>query len=285
MIETDHPTLSIRRQCQLIGLNRATYYAQPAEETADNLNLMRRIDEQYLKTPFYGIRRMTAQLQRDGYEVNHKRIARLMRCMGIQAIFPRKSLSQSGKEHAIYPYLLRGLKIDRIDQVWSTDITYVPMVQGFMYLVAIIDWHSRYVLAWRLSNTLDTAFCLEALNEALAHRRPDIFNTDQGAQFTSNDFTQRLLQAEVRISMDGRGRALDNIFVERLWRSVKYEDIYLKNYATVPTLAKGINDYFQFYNDQRLHQSLDYRTPAEVYYEMSNPVIPRQSQNELILLT
>lgn len=284
MIETGHPTLSIRRQCQLIGLNRATYYSEPSGETALNLELMRRIDEQYLKTPFYGIRRMTAQLQREGHEVNHKRIARLMRHMGIQAIFPRKRLSQPGEGHTIYPYLLRGVKIERTDQVWSIDITYVPMAQGFMYLVAIIDWHSRYVLAWRLSNTLDTTFCLEALNEALAHRQPEIFNTDQGAQFTSNDFTNRLLEAEVRISMDGRGRALDNIFVERLWRSVKYEDIYLKNYETVPALEKGMSDYFRFYNHERLHQSLGYRTPAEVYYGLG-AVNSQQSENELILLT
>jgi putative transposase len=285
MIETGHSTLSIRRQCQLIGLNRATYYAEPSRETALNLDLMRRIDEQYLKTPFYGIRRMTAQLQREGHAVNHKRIARLMRHMGIQAIFPRKRLSQPGEGHTIYPYLLRGVKIERTDQVWSIDITYVPMAQGFMYLVAIIDWHSRYVLAWRLSNTLETAFCLDALNETLVHRQPEIFNTDQGSQFTSHDFTHRLLEAEVRISMDGRGRALDNIFVERLWRSVKYEDIYLKNYATVPALEKGLSDYFRFYNHERLHQSLGYRTPAEVYYGPLGSVNSLQSENELILLT
>ncbi len=285
MIETDHPTLSIRRQCQLIGLNRATYYAEPAGETALNLELMHRIDEQYLKTPFYGIRRMTAQLERDGHEVNHKRIARLMWLMGIQAIFPRKRLSQPGEGHTIYPYLLRGLRIERTDQVWSTDITYIPMAQGFMYLVAIIDWHSRYVLAWRLSNTLATAFCLQALNDALAHGQPDIFNTDQGAQFTSNNFTARLLAAEVRISMDGRGRALDNIFVERLWRSVKYEDIYLKNYETVPDLEKGMSDYFHFYNHERLHQNLGYRTPAEVYHGALAPLRTQLFPNELILVT
>ncbi len=285
MIESDHPTLSIRRQCQLIGLHRGTYYSEPSGETALNLKLMRRIDEQYLKTPFYGIRRMTAQLQREGHEVNHKRIARLMRHMGIQAIFPRKRLSQPGEGHTIYPYLLRGVKIERTDQVWSIDITYVPMVQGFMYLVAIIDWYSRYVLAWRLSNTLETAFCLDTLNEVLALGQPEIFNTDQGSQFTSNDFTHCLLEAEVRISMDGRGRALDNIFVERLWRSVKYEDIYLKNYETVPALKKGMCDYFRFYNHERLHQSLGYRTPAEIYFGTLLSVNSQQSLNELILLT
>jgi putative transposase len=266
MIDPKHPDISIRRQCDLIGLNRSSFYMKPASESSLNLELMRQIDEQYLKTPFYGVRRMTVILQRQGYKVNHKRIARLMRIMGVQALFPRKDLSQSAQGHQIYPYLLRGVKIQHVNQVWSTDITYVPMTQGFMYLVAIIDWWSRYVLTWRLSNTLDGDFCLATLKQVLEHGQPEIFNTDQGAQFTAKDFTQYLLDADVKISMDGKGRALDNIFVERLWRSVKYEDIYLKNYESVPALQKGLQDYFQFYNYERPHQSLNYRVPAEVYY-------------------
>jgi putative transposase len=265
MIETHHPDLSIRRQCELIRLNRSTFYTEPAGETAFNLHLMRRIDEQYLRTPFYGYPRMTAALRRKGYTVNRKRVARLMQKMGLQAVFPRQKLSQPAPGHKIYPYLLRGLSITQPNQVWSADITYSPLVQGFMYLVAIIDWYSRYVLAWRLSNTLEGTFCLAALDEALQHSRPTIFNTDQGAQFTALAFTGRLTDAQVRISMDGRGRALDNIFVERLWRSVKYEDIYLKDYAAVPALTSGLHDYFQFYNHERPHQSLNYRVPADVH--------------------
>jgi putative transposase len=265
MIETSHPELSIRRQCELIGLNRATYYGQPTGETPFNLHLMRLIDEQYLRTPFYGYPRMTVELQRQGYEVNRKRVARLMQLMGLQAVFPRKRLSQPAPGHTIYPYLLRGVAITHPNQVWSADITYIPMRQGFMYLVAVIDWYSRYVLAWQLSNTLDETFCLAALDAALQRGQPDIFNTDQGAQFTSHAFTGRLTDASIRISMDGRGRALDNIFIERFWRSVKYEDVYLKNYDQVPALASGLHDYVYFYNHDRPHQSLDYRVPADVY--------------------
>jgi putative transposase len=266
LIDANHPDLSIRRQCNLIGLNRSSFYMKAGNESPLNLELMRQIDEQYLKTPFYGVRRMTVILRRQGYEVNHKRIARLMRTMGLQALFPRKNLSQPAQGHQIYPYLLRNMKIDHINQVWSTDITYVPMAQGFMYLVAIIDWLSRYVLTWQLSNTLDGAFCLATLQRALVKQQPEIFNTDQGAQFTAHDFTQCLLDADVKISRDGKGRALDNIFVERLWRSVKYEDIYLKNYDSVPALQKGLQDYFQFYNHERPHQSLNNHVPADVYY-------------------
>jgi putative transposase len=283
MVDKEHPQISIRRQCELIGLNRSTYYAEPAGETALNLELMRRIDEQYLKTPFYGVRRMTVSMQWQGYAINHKRIARLMRLMGIQAVFPRKNLSQPGKGHKIYPYLLRGLEIKYPDQVWSADITYIPLLNGFMYLVAIIDWHSRYVLNWRLSNTLEAAFCLESLTQALAHGQPEIFNTDQGAQFTATAFTNRLLDANVLISMDGKGRALDNIFIERLWRSLKYEDIYLKDYAAVPALEKGLCDYFRFYNHERPHQSLGYQTPAQVYHGADYPMFILQPANELIL--
>jgi putative transposase len=227
---------------------------------------MRLIDEQYLRTPFYGWPRMTAYLRREGHAVNHKRVQRLMHKMGLQAIYPKPKTSTADKAHTIYPYLLRGLEIGRPNFVWSADITYVPMHQGFMYLVAIMDWFSRYVLTWQLSNTLDGYFCLDALQQALQQGRPEIFNTDQGAQFTANAFTACLQRAEIQISMDGRGRALDNIFIERLWRSVKYEDIYLKDYAAVPELAAGLADYFTFYNDERPHQSLDYRTPAEVHF-------------------
>jgi putative transposase len=266
MIECDHLDISVRRQCALIGLNRSIFYSELVGESTLNLHLMRLIDEQYLRTPFYGYPKMTIELQRQGYTVNHKRVARLMRKMGLQALVPYQKLSQPTPGHQIYPYLLRGLAITRSDQVWSTDITYIPMVHGFMYLVAIIDWYSRYVIAWQLSNTLDGAFCLDTLNMALEQGRPEIFNTDQGSQFTAQAFTGRLLAADIRISMDGRGRALDNIFVERLWRSVKYEDIYLKDYETVPALTGGLQDYFDFYNYERPHQSLGYRVPSEVYH-------------------
>jgi putative transposase len=226
MIETTHPAISIRRQCQLIGLNRATFYIEPASETPFNLLLMRLIDEQYLRTPFYGYPKMTAYLCRAGYLVNHKRIARLMQKMGLQSALPLRRTTIPAKNDQIYPYLLRGLAITKPNQVWCADITYVPLPHGFMYLVAVMDWYSRYVLAWQLSNTMDVSFCLTALNRALQQGQPDIFNTDQGAQFTAHAFTDRLQAAQIRISMDGRGRFFDNIFIERLWRSVKYEDIY-----------------------------------------------------------
>jgi len=244
MIEPHHPDISIRRQCELFGLNRSTYYYTPAGESEFNLHLMRLIDEQYLKTPFYGWPRMTAYLQREGYAVNHKRVQRLMQLMGLQAIYPKRKTLVAGKGHKVYPYLLRGLEITQPNQVWSADITYVPMQRGFMYLVAILDWFSRYVLAWQLSNTLDGRFCLDALQQALLLDQPDIFNTDQGVQFTALEFTNCLETAGVRISMDGRGRVFDNIFIERLWRSIKYEDIYLKDYASVPELGTGLDDYF-----------------------------------------
>lgn len=266
MIETSHPNLSIRRQCDLLGLNRATFYHQPAGETALNLALMRVLDEQYTRTPFYGYRKMTARLQQLGYRVNHKRVARLLGKMGLQAIYPRPRTSSADQQHRKYPYLLRGLTLTQPNQVWSADITYVPMVQGFMYLVAIMDWFSRFVLTWQLSNTLDGLFCLEALRLALHTGKPDIFNTDQGVQFTAHDFTDELETNQIRISMDGRGRAFDNIFIERLWRSVKYEDIYLHDYGTVGALEKGLGNYFHLYNYERPHQSLAYRTPAEIHF-------------------
>jgi putative transposase len=272
LIEPDKPQISIRRQCELVGLNRASYYYQGASESALNLELMRQIDEQYLKTPFYGWPRMTAYLQRQGYQINHKRVQRLMRKMGIQAIYPRPRPNYERHEHKIYPYLLKGLQIERPNQVWSTDITYIPLQNGFMYLVAVIDWYSRYILSWQLSNTLDGHFCQVALQQALSQGQPEIFNTDQGVQFTATDFTNILQQAQIKISMDGRGRALDNIFIERFWRSLKYEDIYVWEYATVPDLWAGLQRYFRLYNLERLHQSLGYRTPAEVHFAQ-NPTV------------
>jgi putative transposase len=257
--------LSVRRQCELLGLSRSGLSYEPAGESAENLRLMRRIDEQSTACPFYGSRRMTEWLIQQGEEVNRKRVRRLMRVMGLEAIYPKPRLSTPGKGHKVYPYLLRGVAIERADQVWSADITYVPMTGGFMYLAAVIDWFSRYVVAWRLSNTLDGSFCLEMLEDALRGGRQEVFNTDQGVQFTAAAFTGRLESAGVAVSMDGRGRALDNVFVERLWRSVKYEDIYIRGYEAVPELHRGLGRYFGFYNDERLHQSLGYRTPAAVY--------------------
>jgi putative transposase len=267
LVEPEHPELSVRRQCELLGLNRSSLYYEPATETAANLRLMRRIDEQYTAHPFYGSRKMTRWLTAQGEVVNRKRVQRLMQVMGLEAIYPKPKLSVAGRGHRIFPYLLRDVAIERVDQVWSTDITYIPLATGFMYLAAVIDWYSRYVLAWRLSNTLEGTFCLEMLDEALGRGRPEVFNTDQGAQFTAEAFTGKLLSVGVAVSMDGRGRGLDNVFVERLWRSVKYEDVYLKWYETVPELAQGLGRYFAFYNEERLHQALGYRTPADVYWE------------------
>ncbi len=224
------------------------------------------VDKIYTRCPFYGSRRIRAQLNRDnGWKLNRKLIQRLMRFMGIRGIAPGPDTSKKHPEHKIYPYLLRDLTINKINQVWSTDITYIPMAKGFMYLVAVIDWHTRYVLSWTLSNTMDNTFCMEALQHALIKGTPEIFNTDQGAQFTSQEFTQILLDKGIKISMDGRGRALDNIFIERLWRTVKYENIYMNDYQSVSELTNGLKVYFEFYNQERLHQNLDYKTPAEVY--------------------
>jgi putative transposase len=258
--------LSARRQCELVGLARSTLYYEPVPETAENLALMRLIDEQYTRHPFYGTRRMTRWLVRQGHEVNRKRVQRLMGVMGLEAVYPKPNLS-AGRGHKVYPYLLRDVAVERVNQVWSADVTYVPLPSGFMYLAATIDWFSRYVIAWRLSNTLDGSFCLEMLEEALEGGRPEVFNTDQGVQFTAEAFAGRLERAGVAVSVDGRGRALDNVFVERLWRSVKYEDIYIQGYEAVPELHDGLGRYFAFYNDERLHQSLGYRTPAAVYRE------------------
>lgn len=254
------------RQCELLGLSRPGLYYRPAGESGRNLELMRLLDEQYTRTPFYGYPKMTVHLRQAGYPVNEKRVYRLLRRMGLQALRPRPRTSVAAKDHRVYPYLLRGLAIARPNHVWCADITYVPMLLGFMYLVAVMDWFSRYVITWQLSNTLDGAFCLEARRRALALGRPDIFNTDQGAQFTAHDFTDCLEEARVQVSMDGRGRVMDNIFIERLWRTVKYEDIYLQEYASVPELEAGLESYFSFYNTARPHQALAYRVPAEVHF-------------------
>jgi putative transposase len=264
-IEAHHPYLTVARQCQLLGLARSSRYYAPAPTPVQDEALMRLLDHQYTATPFYGVRRMTAWLARQGQGVNPKRVRRLMRLMGLEAIYPNPRTSVKSPENKVYPYLLGGLTIDRPDQVWCADITYIPMRCGWVYLVAVMDWFSRYVLAWELSVTLDAGFCVEALRQALSLGTPDIFNTDQGGQFTSQAFTGLLLDTGIRISMDGRGRAFDNIFIERLWRSVKYEEVYLHDYQTPAEARLGLGPYFAFYNGQRLHQALDYRTPAEVY--------------------
>lgn len=252
--------MSIRRQCELVGLSRSSWYFQPAGESAENLALMRAIDEQYLKTPFYGRRRMAVALG-----VNPKRVQRLMRLMGLEAIYPKPRTTRRAAEHRVFPYLLRNVTVNRPDQVWASDITYVPLRGGFLYLAVILDWYSRHVLAWRLSNTLDGTFCVEALEESLRRGRPEIFNSDQGVQYTAAAFTSRLLDARVAISMVSRGRALDNAFVERLWRTVKYEEIYPRDYTTPRELERGLARYFEFYCHERPHQALGYRPPSEVY--------------------
>ena len=266
MIETNNPKISLRRQCSLVGLSRATYYWQPAGESEQNLKLMKMIDQEYTRAPFYGSRKITVRLNKQLLEkVNRKRVVRLMKKMGLQAIYPHKKTSIPDHQHKKYPYLLRNLSITHPNQVWATDITYIPMRQGFMYLTAIMDWYSRFVITWQLSNTLDGLFCLEALKSALQQGTPEIFNTDQGAQFTAQAFTNELEAVGVLVSMDGRGRAYDNIFVERLWRTIKYEDIYIKDYASVIELQNGLEDYLWLYNYERPHQGLGYQTPAEVY--------------------
>jgi len=266
MIDFVNTVLPISIQCRLLGLSRSSYYYQPQMENDLNLRLMDLIDQQYTKRPFYGARQMTAFLRKQGYWLNHKRVERLMRKMGIMAIYPKPRTSINDDNHKIYPYLLRGLLITYPDQVWCADMTYVRMRHGFLYLIAIMDWFSRYVLSWLLSNTLDVHFCLEALDQALRITKPEIFNTDQGSQFTSNAFTGLLEENNIRISMDGRGRVFDNIFIERLWRTVKYEEIYLHDYQDGVEAYFALDKYFRFYNEERFHSSLDYRTPSEVYY-------------------
>jgi len=272
LIEPGHSEIPLFRQCELLGLSRSGYYYRPQGANALNEQLMELIDEQYTKAPFYGVEKMTKWLRRIGFVVNPKRTRRLMRLMGLEAIYPKQRLSIPVGGDKKYPYLLRNLKIDRPDQVWCADITYIRMLQGFVYLVAIMDWYSRYVLAWELSNTMDKQFCLDALERTLETSRPEIFNTDQGSQFTSGEFTGRLEADGIKISMDSRGRFFDNIFIERLWRSVKYEEVYLHGYESVRDAAKGIAKYFQFYNTERLHESLGYRTPQEVYFGVNTNI-------------
>jgi len=266
LIDPRHKRLSIRRQCELLDLPRSTFYYLPAAESTENLEFMRLLDEQYLKTPFWGSRNMTTWLRHEGHTINRKRVQRLMRLMGLEGLAPRPTTTKPAPGHRVFPYLLRGVEVTHADHVWSSDITYIPIRNGFLYLAAILDWHSRYVLSWRLSNRLESDFCVEALEEALAQSQPEIFNSDQGVQFTSDAFTSRLLNRAVAISMDGRGRALDNAFIERLWRTVKYENIYLKDYATVDEVYEGLSDYFWFYNRERFHQALDNQTPYQVYH-------------------
>ncbi len=266
MIEREGCQLSVRTQCRLLGVNRSTVYSPQQGVKQSDWEVMRLLDEHYTRTPHYGVERMTAQFKKKGIGIGHNRVRRLMRLMGLEAIYPKPRLSRPGSpEHRTYPYLLRGLTIERPNHVWAADITYIRLWQGFVYLVAIMDWYSRYVLSWSLSTTLDAYFCVEALRQGLAIAKPEIFNTDQGPQFTSDEFIGVLKDAGIAISMDGRGRVFDNIFVERLWRSVKYEEVYPKDYQTVDDARQNLTSYFHFYNYERLHQSLGYNTPAEVY--------------------
>ena len=265
MVERDHTRITIARQCELLTISRSSCYYEVQDESYDNLKLMRVIDEQYNRTPFFGTRKMTAFLVGLGFDVNRKRIQRLMHMMGLEAIYSKPKLSTRNPDHKIYPYLLKGVLVDRPDQVWSTDFTYIPLSRGFMYLAAVIDWATRNVLSWKLSNTMDPWFCAQAAREALQFGTPEIFNTDQGSQFTSREFIDVFSGTEIAISMDGRGRALDNVFVERLWRSVKYEDVYLNNYENGQQLQHGLEKYFHFYNTKRPHQALNYCTPASLY--------------------
>jgi putative transposase len=265
LVERDNTEISVRRQCDLLGVNRSGYYYRPLGESEENVRLMQLIDREYTRHPFKGSRRMVLWLAEQGHLVNRKRVSRLMEVMGIEAIYPKPKLSQPGEGHKIFPYLLRGVEVTRVNQVWSTDITYIPMAGGFLYLVAVMDWFSRFVLSWALSLTMELDFCLEALRRALRRGRPEIFNSDQGAQFTSEKFTGVLEDRGIAVSMDGRGRCLDNIFIERLWRSLKYEEVYLRDYALVSDAHAGIGNWFRFYNHERPHQSLGDRTPAELY--------------------
>lgn len=267
MIEEGNKAISVKRQCELLGLARSTRYYHLQPISAEDVELMNLLDQQYTRCPFYGSRRLTAWLRTQGWLVNRKRISRLMRLMGLEAIYPKPRLSRGRKDHKKYPYLLSGVEVTRVNQVWSTDITYIRLHSGFLYLVAVMDWYSRHVLAWETSICLDSDFCVLALERALSRGCPEIFNTDQGVQFTSESFVEILEKRGIQVSMDGKGRALDNVFVERLWRSVKVEDVYLKDYRSVIEAVEGLGKYFRFYNERRLHQSLGYRTPGSVYRE------------------
>jgi len=267
LVEKAQPQLSLSHQCTLLGISRGSLYYKAKGESDFNLQLMREIDEQYLNTPWYGARQMMRHLNRNGHAVGRKRIRRLMRLMGLRAIAPGPETSRKNKAHRIYPYLLRDLKVTRANQVWCSDVTYIPLAHGFVYLVAIMDWHTRHVLAWRISTTQDTHFCLEALEDALErYGAPEIFNTDQGSQFTSEDWTDTIADAGIQISMDGKGQWVDNVFIERLWRSLKYECVYLNAFDSVRDAATGIDDWMHYYNVERPHSSLGDRTPAEAYW-------------------
>ncbi len=285
LVDRRHRHLSIVRQCQLLGVSRSSLYYRPKGTSQQDLSLMMELDRQYLETPFYGSRRMKACLERRGKPVSRKRVQRLMRVMGLRAIYRQPRTSRPAPEQRVYPYLLRGASITRPNQVWAADITYLPMARGFLYLVAVMDWHSRYVLAWRLSNTLEVGFCAEALTEALGRGRPEVFNTDQGSQFTSREFTQVLEDSGVKISMDGKGRYADNIFVERLWRTVKYEEVYLKAYGNASEARRELGEYFRFYNNRRPHQALCYRTPAEVFCGESKETKERRCSDQPVLVS
>ena len=265
MIETNNQGISVRQQCRLLGVDRSGLYYERTAHSPENLDLMRLLDEQYTRTPFYGVRPMQAVLQSKGHEVNAKRVRRLLRLMGLEAVYPKPSGSMPVPVECRYPYLLRGLQIERPNQVWCTDITYVRLRDGFGYLVAVMDWYSRYVLAWEVSNRLDAQFCVQALERALERGRPEIFNNDQGSQFTCAQFVGVLKRAGARISWDGRGRAFDNIFIERHWLTIKYESIYLHEHTGIPSLRAGLVEYYPFYNEERPHQALDYKTPRMVY--------------------
>jgi len=273
MIDPDNKELSISHQCHLLDVSRSSFYYQPRPTSPEDLEIMRLIDEQYMRTPYFGSRSMRTYLRRLGYKINRKRVQRLMRLMGLEAIYPKPRTSRPHPEHKVYPYLLKDLAIEQPNQVWAADITYVPMARGFMYLVAVMDWHSRKVLSFKLSNTLDANFCVDALNEALdRYGPPQIFNTDQGAQFTSKDFIQTLESNGIRVSMDGRRRVQDNIFIERLWWTVKHHYLYLHAFDNGAQLRAGLKQWFKFYNSQRFHQALDNMTPDEVYYGLSSPL-------------
>ena len=278
MVNREHSSLSIARQCALLGVSRSSMYHRPQAASDDDLSLTQAMDRQYLETPLYGSRRMTAWLGRQGKYVSRKRVQRLMRIMGLRAIYRRPRTSRPAPGQPVFLYLLEKVKVTGPNQVWAADITYLPMARGFLYLVAVMDWHSRYVVAWRLSNTLEADFCVEALTEALGQGQPQVLNTDQGSQFTSGEFTRILQDHGVKISMDGKGRYADNIFVERLWRTVKYEEVYLKAYADAKEARRELGAYFRFYDDQRPHQALCYRTPAEVYHQAMN--VQREAPEE-----
>lgn len=278
MIDHDSKDFSVREQCRILGINRSGLYYEARLLTEETLKIMRLLDEEHTRHPFYGVPKMTEFLRRKGYRVGRDRVRTLLRSMGLEAVYPKPKTSIKAKDHKIYPYLLKDVEVIRPNQVWSADITYIRLEEGFVYLVAIVDWYSRYLISWRVSNTMDTNFCVEALEEALKYARPEIFNTDQGSQFTSMAFTGILEKNGISISMDAKGRVFDNIFIERLWRTVKYENIYIKDYKTIPDLKTGLIEYFDFYNGERYHQNLDYKTPWEVY-------IGKQVSTELKLLT